>query len=247
MEPSNMSVLLAVPSRSLGGEYVEAGSEHHGRPVFVKRAPGGPRQSSGTVHTPFYCYFWDAPEGPSEWRGWWIGSEVGGNRVSAFVPEARDKAIACQCPAAVDHVPSPTPPAGHATADMGAGTGAVAPAACRGAAAELRPGRAPSCPSADHLMDWVVQPSYTDYICNRCGDSLRGERWHCAEHQDDFCPSCGFCEAFGLPGANAPDSNDGAQWPPVVTADMRPPTQGWQVFGLSQTDREVSGEELTPA
>mmetsp|Transcript_63139 Transcript_63139/g.104986 ORF Transcript_63139/g.104986 Transcript_63139/m.104986 type:complete len:87 (+) Transcript_63139:2-262(+) len=82
-------------------------------------------------------------------------------------------------------------------------------------------------------MEWTARASYADYNCNRCGGSFHGERWHCAEHQADFCPACG--EAAAATGANAPFNN----------ALTQPPTQGWQIFGLSPEKREVPAEELS--
>lgn len=190
------AIFLSVPGRSLSGEYVlEAGLEHHGRPVFAKKQGTGSR---AWPHGPLYCYFWDSREGPSEWRGWWIGSEVGGNRVSAFAPEVAS-----------------VPAAGGSAA---------------GASAEGRP----FCPSgAPHEMEWTARANYVEYSCNRCGGSFRGERWHCAEHQADFCLTCG--EAAATAGIISP----------FHSALLQPPTQGWQIFGLSPETREVPAEELS--
>lgn len=110
--PPPQSVVLRVPASVLAGEYrEEVGLQHHGRPVFAQRAPlpgvasrppptflsaaagsggaaacsAGAGAGAGGPAT-YYCYYWDAPEGPADWRGWWIGSEVGGIRVAAFAP-----------------------------------------------------------------------------------------------------------------------------------------------------------------
>lgn len=90
-----VTVSLSLPSWTLSGDYVqEAAVEHHGKPVFVKRAEGG-ASSWETAQVPtLYCYFWDAREGPMDWRGWWIGPEVGGTPVAAFAPEdQRDQTL----------------------------------------------------------------------------------------------------------------------------------------------------------
>lgn len=72
-------VRLSVPGRNLSGVYeADTSADHHGALVYVKRP------SPGTDGSTLYCYYWDSTEGPGEWRGWWIGTQVGGNRVSAF-------------------------------------------------------------------------------------------------------------------------------------------------------------------
>jgi len=201
------AVVLSVPGRSMSGEYVvEVGLEHHGRPVFVRRTPSGSRPAT-------YCYFWDATDGPSEWRGWWIGNEVGGNRVSAFAPAET-----------TDPSSSPT------TAGAGVSPGATSGVGVGGLTTDAAAGRPPVCPTIDHPMEWTCSAAYADYICNGCGGALRGERWHCTEHQNDFCAHCGRGSAAA-----------GEKWPQAMA---RPPTDGWQVLGLSQVEREVCGEEL---
>lgn len=46
------------------------------------------------------------------------------------------------------------------------------------------------CPACGHHMIWTRNARYNEYLCSGCSCKLRGARWHCAAHKEDFCSTC---------------------------------------------------------
>jgi len=75
----------------------------------------------------------------------------------------------------------------------------------------------PACPIATCKKPMeFTQATYRRYTCEKCGSrTVKGTRWHCADHETDICPACGG------DGAPSPDCGNGrskSQWLPPVDA-----------------------------